>query len=52
MFRTAEFKEWDEDGIPTKDAEGVEITKSRRKKLVKDWSRQKAQHEGWLARNS
>lgn len=52
MFKTAEFGEWDEDGIPTKDANGIEITKSRRKKLAKEWTKQKAQHEGWLARNS
>ncbi|KAF2877992.1 tRNA synthetases class I (C) catalytic domain-containing protein [Massariosphaeria phaeospora] len=52
MFKTPEFGEWDKDGIPLKDASGAEITKSRKKKLIKDWTRQKAQHEAWLARKS
>lgn len=49
MFRTNEFSAWDEDGIPTRDAAGEEITKSRQKKLRKDWERQKKLHEAWLA---
>lgn len=49
MFRTNEFSAWDEDGIPTKDSAGEEITKSRSKKLRKDWERQKKAHEAWLA---
>jgi cysteinyl-tRNA synthetase len=51
MFRTGEFSEWDGDGIPVKDAEGKEVAKSRRKKLVKEWERQKALHEKWVAAN-
>ncbi|KAL1970895.1 hypothetical protein VTN77DRAFT_2729 [Rasamsonia byssochlamydoides] len=51
MYRTAEFSAWDEDGIPTHDAAGQEITKSRAKKLRKDWERQKKAHEAWLASN-
>ncbi|CAD6583331.1 MAG: hypothetical protein ASARMPREDX12_001236 [Alectoria sarmentosa] len=47
MFRTEEFSAWDDDGIPTKDKEGGEITKSRKKKLQKDWERQKKLHEAW-----
>ncbi|KAI5295672.1 hypothetical protein KEM52_000606 [Ascosphaera acerosa] len=49
MFRTAEFSAWDADGLPLKDAQGVELTKSRAKKLRKDWERQKKLHEAWLA---
>jgi cysteinyl-tRNA synthetase len=49
MFRTNEFSAWDEEGIPTRDAAGEEITKSRAKKLRKDWERQKKTHEAWLA---
>ena len=48
MFRTAEFSEWDENGLPVKDAAGVELAKSRKKKLVKEWERQKKIHEEWL----
>jgi cysteinyl-tRNA synthetase len=47
MFKTSEYGEWDEDGVPTKDANGEEVTKSKRKKLVKDWERQKKLHEAW-----
>ncbi|KAJ5495202.1 cysteine--tRNA ligase [Penicillium diatomitis] len=49
MFRTQEFSAWDEDGMPTRDASGEELTKSRTKKLRKDWERQKKAHEAWLA---
>lgn len=47
MFRSSEFSAWDDDGLPTKDKEGEEINKSRRKKLQKDWERQKKLHETW-----
>lgn len=40
--------EWDEDGVPTKDKDGVEVTKSRRKALAKGWERQKKAHEAWV----
>ena len=52
MFRTDDFSAWDEGGVPTKDREGVEIAKSRRKKLQKDWERQKKLHETWLMTNT
>ncbi|ODH13870.1 cysteine-tRNA ligase [Paracoccidioides brasiliensis] len=51
MFRTTEYSAWDDDGIPTKDAAGEEVTKSRSKKLRKDWERQKKAHEAWLEIN-
>ena len=47
MFRSAEFSAWDDDGLPTKDRDGEDIAKSRRKKLQKDWDRQKKLHEAW-----
>ena len=49
MFRTNEYSAWDEEGIPTRDAAGEEINKSKTKKLRKDWERQKKLHEAWLA---
>ncbi|KAL4917982.1 tRNA synthetases class I (C) catalytic domain-containing protein [Aspergillus aurantiobrunneus] len=49
MFRTNEYSAWDEEGLPTRDAAGEEIAKSRTKKLRKDWERQKKLHEAWLA---
>jgi cysteinyl-tRNA synthetase len=48
MFRNAQYSEWDENGIPIKDNQGEEVTKTRRKKLVKEWERQKKLHEGYL----
>ncbi|KAL9104534.1 MAG: hypothetical protein Q9187_008887 [Circinaria calcarea] len=47
MFRTKEYSAWDADGLPTMDASGEEITKSRSKKLRKDWERQKKLHDAW-----
>ncbi|KAJ0121612.1 tRNA synthetases class I (C) catalytic domain-containing protein [Diaporthe amygdali] len=52
MYKTEEYVEWDENGIPTKDAKGEEVTKSRKKKLQKDWERQKKLHEDWLKRQA
>lgn len=51
MFKTAEFSAWDDDGVPTKDSEGKDVTKSRMKKLRKDWERQAKLHEAWVANN-
>ena len=48
MFRTEEFGAWDDDGVPTKDGKGEELTKSRIKKLRKEWERQKRLHEAWV----
>jgi cysteinyl-tRNA synthetase len=49
MFRTSEYSAWDADGLPTADAEGKEVAKSKSKKLKKDWERQKKLHEAWQA---
>ena len=48
MYRTEEFSAWDEEGMPLKDKEGVEVAKSRTKKLRKEWERQKKLHEAWV----
>ncbi|QPG77219.1 hypothetical protein FOA43_004626 [Brettanomyces nanus] len=34
------YSDWDGDGIPTKDKEGEELSKSARKKLIKKWKQQ------------
>ncbi|PYH97971.1 cysteinyl-tRNA synthetase [Aspergillus ellipticus CBS 707.79] len=49
MFRTSEYSAWDADGVPTTDAAGEPLPKSRTKKLRKDWERQKKAHDAWLA---
>jgi cysteinyl-tRNA synthetase len=50
MFRDSdEYSEWDENGIPTVDAAGNVVAKNKRKKLVKEWEKQKKRQEEWLA---
>jgi len=44
MFRTPAFSQWDEEGVPTHDAEGQELSKNARKKAVKDFEEQKKLH--------
>jgi cysteinyl-tRNA synthetase len=51
MFRTQEFLDWDENGVPVKDRNG-EISRSRRKKLIKEWEKQEGMYEQWLANSS
>lgn len=52
MFKNDKFSEWDENGLPVKDKEGVEVTKSARKKLQKLWDQQKKLHDEYLAKQS
>lgn len=40
---------WDEEGIPTKDAEQNEISKAASKKCLKEWKVQAKAHEAYLA---
>ncbi|KAI9830353.1 MAG: hypothetical protein M1819_005734 [Sarea resinae] len=49
MFRSAEWSAWDADGVPVADAAGVEVPKSKSKKLRKEWERQKKSYDAWLA---
>lgn len=50
MFRMSEeYSKWDEFGIPTVDAAGNAVPKNRRKKLIKEWEKQKKRHEEWEA---
>jgi cysteinyl-tRNA synthetase len=49
LFKTAEYSEWDSTGIPLKDKDGAEITKSKRKKLEKEFNVQSKLHEEFLA---
>ncbi|KAF7728406.1 hypothetical protein EC973_006214 [Apophysomyces ossiformis] len=49
MFRSLdEFSKFDENGMPTHTKDGEELTKSRRKKLQKEWDTQKKLHEEYL----
>lgn len=43
------YSEWDEQGVPTKTAAGEEVTKSMRKKLVKQQQQQEKLHQEYLA---
>ena len=46
------YSVWDNNGLPTKDHEGVDLPKSKSKKLLKEWQRQLQLHEGFLAEQS
>ncbi|TPX51747.1 cysteine---tRNA ligase [Synchytrium endobioticum] len=49
MFRNpAEFSRWDDKGIPTHDAAGADLPKSRLKKLQKEYDAQVKLHEEYL----
>ncbi|KAF2646882.1 hypothetical protein P280DRAFT_465034 [Massarina eburnea CBS 473.64] len=48
MFRTEEFSAWDDDGLPVKDRDGVDVAKSKAKKFRKEWERQKKLHDEFL----
>ncbi|KIK60442.1 hypothetical protein GYMLUDRAFT_43756 [Collybiopsis luxurians FD-317 M1] len=43
-----EYGSWDESGVPLTDKEGKEVTKSARKKLIKDHATQMKLHEEFL----
>jgi len=46
MFKNNElYSAWDENGLPTKDKDGNDVTKSMTKKLKKQWDQQKKLHE-------
>ncbi|EJS42071.1 YNL247W [Saccharomyces arboricola H-6] len=49
MFKNVSlYSAWDEQGLPTKDKEGNEITKSMTKKLKKQWEQQKKLHDEYF----
>ncbi len=43
------WTEWDENGIPVKDAQGVEVSKGQSKKFLKEFKAQEKAHEAFLA---
>lgn len=49
MFKTEEFAEWDDDGVPTRLADGTPMSKSAVNKRRKMWKAQKVLHEKYLA---
>lgn len=40
VFRSAEFSQFDETGLPTHDAKGKELSDSIKNKLKKEWNKQ------------
>eukprot|EP00158_Paraphelidium_tribonemae_P009887 Partr_v1_DN28990_c1_g1_i2_m25623 putative Cysteinyl-tRNA synthetase len=48
MFRTSEYSQWDAEGMPTHDAANEELTKSRKKKLAKEYQMQEKLHALYL----
>lgn len=49
LFRTAEYKEWDEQGLPTLDAKGEPLSKGKRKAAEKDFQKQIKLHDEYKA---
>lgn len=52
MFRPPHVEQgiytaWDDNGLPTKDDKGEEITKGKSKKLKKEWDAQVKAHNEW-----
>ncbi|CAH6718471.1 cysteine--tRNA ligase [[Candida] jaroonii] len=45
------YSEWDDQGLPTKDIKGEEITKSMRKKLMKQYQQQEKLYQQYLELN-
>lgn len=43
------YTKWDENGLPTHDGQGEEVTKSAGKKLQKEWKNQEKLHEAFKA---
>lgn len=43
------YGSWDDKGIPLTLGDGVEVNKSRRKKLIKEWDQQQKLHAEWKA---
>lgn len=41
------YSAWDEQGLPTADGEGKEVSKSARKKMEKEWKAQEKAHEAY-----
>lgn len=52
LFKTEEYTEWDDEGLPTKDKEGKPLPKNASKKLKKALDLQKKAHEAWLKESS
>ena len=52
MFKTDEYSEWDQDGVPTKMRDGEAVNKSKSKTLKKAWDAQRKIHEAWLAKQT
>lgn len=50
MFKTEEYTEWNDEGMPTKDKAGQDVTKSALKKLQKQRQVQEKLHGDWLER--
>jgi cysteinyl-tRNA synthetase len=49
LLRTKEFLEWDEKGVPVKDKEGNDVSKSKKKQYEKEIEKHKKLHEEYLA---
>ncbi|CAI5757104.1 unnamed protein product [Candida verbasci] len=51
LFKNDLYKEWDENGIPTIEANGEEVSKSMKKKLTKQYQQQEKLYQEYLKLN-
>ena len=53
MFRgqTDLYSQFDENGLPTHDKEGTELSKGKIKQLKKDYEKQEKLHQQWLEKS-
>lgn len=50
FLQKKEFSAFDENGIPTHNAEGKELAKKKLDQLKKLWDKQNDKHQKWLAK--
>jgi cysteinyl-tRNA synthetase len=46
------YTKFDEDGIPTHDIKGFEISKEMRNKIKKEFAKHEENHKKWIEKNS
>jgi len=51
-MQTDKFSKFDEEGIPTHDAKGFEISKEQRNKFKKEFKKHDEKHQKWLEKKS
>jgi cysteinyl-tRNA synthetase len=51
-MQTDKYTKFDDEGIPTNDPKGLEISKEIRNKIKKEFLKHQENHKKWLEKNS